>query len=94
MTTSSLTNKILLGMLLGAAVGAALHPFAHLAWIQAYLSKGLFTVAGDIFITLLKMLVVPVAFISIVCGASSLANPKTMGALVSKRYCYTCVPLW
>ena len=94
MTNSSLTIKILWGIFLGALVGIILHPFAHLAWMQAYLSKGLFTVAGDIFITLLKMLVIPVVFISIVCGASSLANPKAMGRIgVKTLLLYMCTTL-
>jgi len=36
---------------------------------------------GDIFVNAIKMIVVPIVFISIVCGMVSITNPKTMGRM-------------
>lgn len=94
MTTSSLTTKIIWSMILGALIGVALHSFAHTTWAQTYFSQGLFTIVGDIFITLLKMLVIPVVFVSIICGTSNLANPKIMGRIGAKTLVlYVCTTL-
>ncbi|MCF6807955.1 dicarboxylate/amino acid:cation symporter [Thiotrichales bacterium 19S9-12] len=76
-----LTKKILIGILLGLIVGLALHPFAQQSWIHNYLTTGIFDTVGTIFITLMKMLVVPLIFISIVCGASNLSDPKSLGRI-------------
>ncbi len=45
---------------------------------------GVLKVVGQIFISLLKMLVVPLVFISLVCGASSLSDPKMLGRVGGK----------
>ncbi|TNF68026.1 MAG: dicarboxylate/amino acid:cation symporter [Gammaproteobacteria bacterium] len=76
-----LTKKILIGIVLGLIIGLALHPFAHVSWIDMYLTDGLFDMVGSIFITLMKMLVVPLIFVSIVCGASNLSDPKSLGRI-------------
>ncbi|UTP73834.1 dicarboxylate/amino acid:cation symporter [Alteromonas sp. LMIT006] len=45
---------------------------------------GLFGALGQIFIASLKMLVVPLVFISLVCGTSSLSEPAKLGSLGGK----------
>jgi Na+/H+-dicarboxylate symporter len=97
----SLTNKILLGMVLGALVGVifnvllgdsqerATQGFAH--WVEVYVINGLFDVIGQIFIASLKLLVVPLVFVSIVCGAAALGGQSRMGALAGKTLgLYVC----
>lgn len=81
---NTLTKKILLSIILGAIVGLILHPFSQIYWINTYLTVGLFDTVGSIFITLMKMLVVPLIFISIVCGASNLSDPKSLGRIGGK----------
>ncbi len=67
-----LTSKIMLAMFLGILVGTAIKFIPdHLA-LREVLSKDILKTGGDIFINILKMLVVPVVFVSIVCGSSSL----------------------
>lgn len=46
--------------------------------------NGLFDVGGKIFIASLKMLVVPLVFVSLVCGTSSLKDISTLGRLGGK----------
>lgn len=92
----TLTNKILLGMVLGVLVGVALnlalgldetHTAATTAtgqWIQVFVVNGLLDTIGQIFVASLKLLVVPLVFVSLVCGAASLGGHNRMGALATK----------
>lgn len=99
----SLTNKILLGMVLGTIVGLLFNTFFGSdqsqvgvgQWLQVFVFDGLFDAIGKIFIASLKMLVVPLVFVSLVCGAASLGGQSRMGALAGKTLalylcCTTC----
>ncbi len=89
----SLTARILTAMLAGLIVGIVLH-FAMLGLgadsavskaIATYLTGGLFDVVGKVFIASLKVLVVPMVFVSLVCGSSGLgAENSRMGAIAGK----------
>lgn len=80
----SLSMKIFIGMILGAIVGLVLNYAGNPEWTQVWLTGGLFKVVGQVFINLLKMLVVPLVFVSLVCGSSSLTDPKTLGRVGGK----------
>ena len=92
----SLTNKILLGMLSGLLVGVILnlllgldetHTTATTAygkWIQDVVVNGVLDAVGQVFVASLKLLVVPLVFVSLVCGAASLGGHNRMGALATK----------
>ncbi|AZG72835.1 MULTISPECIES: dicarboxylate/amino acid:cation symporter [Shewanella] len=80
-----LTSKILLGMVLGIVFGLALRNFfPGSQFIQEYITDGFLHVIGTIFISSLKMLVVPLVFISLVCGTCSLSDPSKLGRLGGK----------
>ena len=85
----SLTVKVLFGMGAGLVLGVLLN-FMGIAdnpgsIINTYLITGLFEVIGKIFVISLKLLVVPLVFISLVCGTSSLGdNNKKMGPMAGK----------
>ena len=80
----SLSAKIFIAMILGAVAGLALNIAGNPEWSQIWLIDGVFKVVGQIFISLLKMLVVPLVFISLVCGSSSLSDPKMLGRVGGK----------
>jgi Na+/H+-dicarboxylate symporter len=80
----SLSGKIFIAMILGAIAGLALNIAGNPEWSQIWLIDGLFKVVGQIFISLLKMLVVPLVFVSLVCGSSSLSDPKMLGRVGGK----------
>jgi Na+/H+-dicarboxylate symporter len=80
----SLSAKIFIAMILGAIAGLILNYFGNPEWSQTWLIDGVFKVIGQIFISLLKMLVVPLVFISLVCGSSSLSDPKMLGRVGGK----------
>ena len=82
----SLTTKILLGMTLGLFSGLLLQ-WADLAsdnFFRFYLVDGFFDAVGQIFIVSLKMLVVPLVFVSLTCGAASLGATGSIGRLGGK----------
>ncbi len=80
----SLSTRILIAMVAGAVVGWILSALGNPAWSQLWLIDGLFRVLGQVFIALLQMLVVPLVFVSLVCGSSSLSDPKMLGRVGGK----------
>jgi Na+/H+-dicarboxylate symporter len=88
----SLTQRIVIAMLLGLLSGALLNvifsmevlPEALAASLDSLLVNGLFDMLGQIFVRSLKLLVVPLVFVSLICGVSSLGNNSRMGAVATK----------
>jgi Na+/H+-dicarboxylate symporter len=82
----SLTQRILIAMGVGVGLGALLQwlalPQDHL--FNAVVLNGFIDGGGRIFIALLKMLVVPLVFVSLVCGAASLGDTGSVGRLGGK----------
>ncbi|MCG9965135.1 MAG: dicarboxylate/amino acid:cation symporter [Shewanella sp.] len=90
-----LTSKILIGMATGIILGLILRNlFPDSIFIKDYITDGFLHVIGTIFISSLKMLVVPLVFISLVCGTCSLSEPSKLGRLGGKTlafYLFTTV---
>lgn len=80
----TLTQQIILGMVVGAVLGFILNQMGPEGWHQDYLTNGLFDVGGKIFVRLLKMLVVPLVLVSLICGTSSLADIRQIGRIGGK----------
>jgi Na+/H+-dicarboxylate symporter len=70
-------------MVIGFTIGALIHGFdwSENAFVGEFLVGGIFSLGGQIFIKTLKLLVVPLVFVSLVCGASSLAGGNNMGRI-------------
>ncbi|NMH63579.1 dicarboxylate/amino acid:cation symporter [Shewanella salipaludis] len=84
-----LTAKILIGMGAGILFGLLLRNlFPGSEFIQNYITDGFLHVIGTIFISSLKMLVVPLVFISLVCGTCSLSDPAKLGRLGGKTIAF------
>ena len=84
-----LSTKIFLGMVLGVIVGASLnwlsgYESGFSANLAAWLVNSVFDVVGQIFIASLKLLVVPLVFVSLVCGASAMGVNARMGHMAAK----------
>lgn len=76
----SLTTWILVSLVAGVVAGLLLSFIApEGSAVDAYVTEGLFYVLGQWFIRLMQMLVVPLVFCSIVCGAATMADPKMLG---------------
>ena len=75
-----LSNRILLALGLGLIVGLLLNAtIADEEWVQVWLLDGILNVVGEAFVRMLSMLVVPIVFVSLITGVSSLADPKSLG---------------
>lgn len=85
----SLTSRVILGMVAGILTGFAIRTlFAGNGFVDAYIVNGLFEVGGQIFVASLKMLVVPLVFVSLVCGTSSLKDLSTLGRMGGKTLAF------
>ena len=88
----NLTTWILISLAAGIVVGVACS-----LWVPSdspvteYVINGAFYVLGQWFIRLMQMLVVPLVFCSIVCGAASMSDPKMLGKVgVGTIILYLC----
>ena len=92
----SLTNRILIAMVAGIALGSLLNLLAHSgaapesvqAVLDDVLVDGVFDVVGRIFVASLKLLVVPLVLVSLICGSSSLGDSARMGPIAVKTLCF------
>ncbi|KHA10201.1 sodium:dicarboxylate symporter [Bacillus anthracis] len=83
------TKAILLALFLGLVVGLTLNLAAPSIFDP--LNQYVFNPLGQLFIRLIKMLVVPVVFISIVLGAAGLGDPKQLGRIGLKSISFFLV---
>ena len=70
-------------MALGLLIGSGVHALslAEDNPILEYGVNGLFDVGGQVFIASLKLLVVPLVFVSLACGASNLSDGASFGRI-------------
>ena len=84
-TPNNLTRNILLGMFAGFVVGAFFYYTNFFSdQVILFVEKYIFVLGSTIFINLLKMLIVPLIFFSLVSGISSLNNLSSLGKITSK----------
>ncbi|MEZ9594109.1 dicarboxylate/amino acid:cation symporter [Shewanella sp. 10N.261.52.F9] len=84
-----LTSKIIIGMFTGIILGLLLRNlFPESDFVKEYITEGVLNVIGTIFISSLKMLVVPLVFVSLVCGTCSLSEPSKVGRLGGKTIAF------
>ncbi|MCG8482304.1 MAG: dicarboxylate/amino acid:cation symporter [Clostridia bacterium] len=76
-----LTTKIFIGLILGIVVGMLLQGMPEIA--QNYIKP-----FGTLFLNLIRMIIVPLVFSSLVVGASSIGDPKTLGRIGGKTLGY------
>ena len=77
-----LTTKIFVALIAGAIFGMILHyavPAGHIK--DNILVEGILYIVGQGFIRLMKMLVVPLVFCSIVCGSMAIGDTKKLGTV-------------
>ena len=78
----SLGNWILIGMVLGLIFGLILNFYVHDPFIKDVIfMDNIFNLGGNLFIKLMKMLVVPLVFCSIIVGVASISDIKTLGSI-------------
>ena len=79
----TLTKKIIIYMIVGIIVGTLINltDLMRFSWVSDYVVFGLFAIVGTLFVNALKMMVVPLVFVSLFCGTTALREPRQMGAL-------------
>ena len=78
----SLGSWMLIGMILGFIVGLILNFYVSDPFIKdTILANNIFYLGGNVFIKLMKMLVVPLVFFSIVVGVASISDIKKIGTI-------------
>ncbi len=78
----SLTMKIMLAMGLGALLGIAINLFfKDSALVDQFVTGGILHVIGAIFVAALKMLVVPLVFVSLLGGVTALGDISALGRI-------------
>tara|TARA_R110002072_G_scaffold1369_7_gene11378 strand:+ start:70209 stop:71483 length:1275 start_codon:yes stop_codon:yes gene_type:complete len=83
MEQNNLTRDILIGMTAGILLGSLVYSFnlADENFFKAFLVDGVLDIGGKVFVISLKLLVVPLVFVSLVCGASNLGGGANMGRI-------------
>ena len=77
-----LTTKIFIALIAGAVFGIVLHYLIPASSVKDdIIVGGVLHVIGQGFIRLMKMLVVPLVFCSIVCGSMSIGDTKKLGTV-------------
>lgn len=79
-----LTRRIVIAMLAGMVLGVAINQFGTPAWLQTFVLDGALNVIGMLFVSALKMMVVPLVFVSIVVGVTALGDLSALGRIGAK----------
>jgi Na+/H+-dicarboxylate symporter len=85
----SLTTKVLWAMLLGIIIGLIINITGlntPESFINEYVVGGLFYIIGKMFITALKMLVVPLVFFSLISGVLGIGDIRKLGSVGLKSF--------
>lgn len=92
MKKKNLTFNIFLALLMGITVGILVNLAAKdSGFVNDIVVNGFFNFLGTVFINLLKMLVVPLVFISLVCGSASISDLKKLGRVGGKTMAFYLV---
>ena len=85
----TLTTKVLIGMLLGIIVGLGIN-LGGLneagSFVNEYVTNGFFGIVGKMFVTSLKMLVVPLVFFSLITGVLGIGDIGALGKVGGKSF--------
>ena len=79
-----MTKQILIAMAIGITLGLSINLLPSLPFIDEYFVNGLLDFGGKAFINALKMLVVPIVFVSLVCGTFNLDKSLSIGRIAIK----------
>lgn len=80
----TLTGKILLGLLLGFICGLILKAIPSNYIKDTLLLDGIFKIVGSGFTSAIKMMVVPLVFVSLICGSTSMGDINKLGRIGGK----------
>jgi len=85
----NLTTKVLLGMALGIILGLIFNLTgmnAEGTFVNQFVVNGAFHIVGKMFVNMLKMLVVPLVFFSLICGVTGIGDIRMLGRVGTKSF--------
>ncbi len=90
--SAGLTTRIFIAMVAGILLGLGINIATSnnwlgaggSGWLDSLLVDGLFDAVGQIFVASLKLLVVPLVFVSLVSGVSALQDNSRMGSMAGR----------
>ena len=85
-----LHTRLLIGLVLGAAVGALLHPYADSPWVAAAVANVLRPI-GQIFLRAIFMIVVPMVFAALVIGVYELRQGPGLPGVAGRTFLFTAL---
>lgn len=89
MKNVSLTNKILISLVLGIIVGIVINEFgSNSVFLNDIMVNQVFTTIGDLFLNAIKMLVVPLVFVSISLGVAKMGDLAKLGRIGGRTIAY------
>ncbi|HSH35326.1 dicarboxylate/amino acid:cation symporter [Schnuerera sp.] len=86
-----LTTKIFIGLLVGLIVGIVVYQLPDGTFKNNILIDGIFQLLGQVFLRGIMMMVVPLVFISLVNGASSMGDVKKLGRVGARTILFYLV---
>ena len=78
------TVLLIISLILGIGFGLFMKSLPPEAYVDDILVNGLFKLLGTGFIELVKMTVMPLVFVSLVCGIASFGDTKKLGVVGGK----------
>ena len=88
MKNLKLIHKVFIGLVSGIIVGALLYPMKENPIVSKYIVSGLFEFLGQGFLRLVKMIIVPLVFASLVTGTSAMNDVKKLGRIGIKTLAF------
>lgn len=88
MKNLKLIHKVFIGLISGIIVGALLYPMKENPIVSKYIVSGLFEFLGQGFLRLVKMIIVPLVFASLVTGTSAMNDVKKLGRIGIKTLAF------
>ena len=80
----SFTKKILMSMILGIITGVIINIFFVESIFINFIIENILATIGDLFLILLKMIVLPLIFVSVISGMISINDTSKLGRLGTK----------
>lgn len=88
MKNLKLIHKVFIGLISGIIVGVLLYPMKENPIVSKYIVSGLFEFLGQGFLRLVKMIIVPLVFASLVTGTAAMNDVKKLGRIGIKTLAF------
>src|SRR5450631_208590 len=82
MKRAGLTTWIVIAMIAGISTGLAIHYLSGPAWISRFADS--MSILTDIFLRLIKMIIAPLVFATLVTGIAKLGDTRAIGRIGAK----------